>query len=328
MVYNGFFLKPRLFFKSNYKEFPVNHVLSLMDFSGDELNHLVQSALRIKADPAKFRGLMDGRWLLMLFQKTSTRTRLSFEIGVQQLGGKAVVMDWDESNFAISPIKYEARYVSGHVDLVMARLKQHGDVQALVEHSTVPVINGCDDKFHPCQALADIVTVYEAVGTFEGQTLTYTGIHNNVANSLAIACSKIGLNLILCTPEANPAAEDAALMKDLLSTGLIEQTQDLPDAARRSQFVYTDTWVDMEFFHDESYAEEKERRVKKMAPYQLNEENLAGSDAYILHDMPIHPGYEISAELVDSPRALIYQQAANRLYAQQALMLHLLGITG
>ena len=306
----------------------MKHLLSLEDFTSEEVQHVVRLALELKKNPLRFEGLLQGRWLLMLFQKSSTRTRLSFEMGIRQLGGNAMVMDWDKSNFAISPIKFEARYVSRHMDLVMARLKEHKDSHALAEFSKVPVINGCDDKFHPCQALADMMTVYETAGTFEGQTLTYVGIHNNVANSLAIACNHVGVKLVLVTPEINPAAADPELMKRVMANGYVEQSDDLGEAVARSNFVYTDTWVDMEFFNDDSFAEEKERRVTKMLPFQLNAESLKGSDAFILHDMPIHPGYEISEELVDSPRSRIYEQAENRMYAQQALMLHLLGSGG
>jgi ornithine carbamoyltransferase len=303
------------------------HCVTLDDFSAEELLHIVQLALRIKRDPASFEGLLRGRWLLMLFQKTSTRTRMSFEIGMGKLGGRALVMDWDASNFSISPIEYEARYASTHADLIMARLKLHVDLRRLADSSRVPVINGCDDKYHPCQGLADLLTVYEQAGTFAGQTVAYVGIHNNVANSLVCGLSKVGARLILVTPETNPAAEDPALMERALATGLVERTLNLREAAERADFVYTDTWVDMEFFHDPSYQAEKERRVKLLSPYQLNAENLAGSEATILHDMPIHPGYEISAELVDSPRSAIFRQAENRLYAQQALMLYLLGVS-
>lgn len=306
----------------------MKHLLSLEDLSSEEVQHIVQLALELKKNPQRFEGLLHGRWLLMLFQKSSTRTRISFEMGIRQLGGNAMVMDWDKSNFAISPIKFEAHYVSRHMDLVMARLKHHRDSHALAEFSSVPVINGCDDKFHPCQALADLLTVFETAGTFEGQTLTYVGIHNNVANSLVIACNHVGMNLILVTPETNPAAADPDLMKRMRAGGKIEISDDLQDAVARSNFVYTDTWVDMEFFDDDSFKAEKERRIEKMLPYQLNAETLKGSEAYILHDMPIHPGYEISEELVDSARSRIYEQAENRLYAQQALMLHLLGAGG
>ena len=304
----------------------MKHCISLKDFTAEETQTIVRTALSMKQAPERYRGLLAGRWLLMLFQKTSTRTRLSFEIGFQELGGHSIMMDWDTSNFAISPIRFEVRYASGHVDLIMARLKRHADILELAAHSLVPVINGCDDRYHPCQALADLLTIYEAADSFAGQTLTYVGIHNNVANSLAVGCAQCGVHLILVTPEVNRPAFDGETLDRLERDGALERTLDLSDAVGRSQFVYTDTWMDMEFFSDVSYEEEKERRLKTMLPYQLNAASLAHSNAYIMHDMPIHPGYEIEADLVDHPRSLIYRQAENRLYAQQALMLHLLDI--
>lgn len=303
----------------------MKHCISLRTFSPEEVQALVRRALEIKRSPERFKDALHGRWLLMLFQKTSTRTRMSFEMGIARLGGRSIVLDWDQTNFAISPIEYEARYVSQQTHLVMARLKRHQDLLELARHSRVPVINGCDDRFHPCQALADLLTVYEVAGGFAGQTLTYVGIHNNVSNSLAYACAKSGVHLILVTPESNPPAHDESMLTELERAGVLERTLDLKSAARRSQFVYTDTWVDMEHFSDPAYADEKKRRMALLQPYQLNKTNLGGATPYILHDMPIHPGYEISAELVDDSRSLIYQQAENRMYVQQALMMHLLG---
>lgn len=303
----------------------MKHVLTFDNFSGDELSSIIRLAHKIKQNPSQYAKRLEDRWLLLMFQKTSTRTRISFEVGMKKLGGNAVVMDWDSSNFAISPIRYEAQYVARHMDMVMARLKSHDDTMALAEFASIPIINGCDDKFHPCQALADLLTVYETAGGFEDQTITFTGIHNNVANSLAEACSKVGLRLILVTPESSPAAAEASNMEAWKASGWVEQMESLREAAEQSQFVYTDTWIDMEFFNDASYQAEKERRIKKMLPYQLSAENLGASQAYIMHDMPIHPGYEISADLVESPRSVIYQQAENRMYAQQALMLTLMG---
>ena len=305
----------------------VRHCLTLDHFNSEELLQMVHLALKLKREPDRFSGLMEGRWLLMLFQKTSTRTRLSFEIGMGRLGGRSVMMDWDSSNFSISPIEYEARYASSHTDLIMARLKLHRDMVTLTENSQVPVINGCDDPFHPCQALGDLVTIFEAAGSISGQPLTFVGIHNNVANSLACALPGLGGRLILVTPEVNPAAHDPEMMERMTATGLVERTLNMKEAVKRAQFVYTDTWVDMEFFDDKDYEAEKKRRIQVMLPYQLNAETLKDSDAFILHDMPIHPGYEISEELVHSPRSLIFTQAENRMYAQQALMLFLLGIS-
>jgi ornithine carbamoyltransferase len=305
----------------------MRHCVTLDDFSGDELLKIVQWAVKLKTHPERYQDILEGRWLLMLFQKTSTRTRLSFEVGMGKLGGRTIMMDWDSSNFSISPIQYEAQYASGHTDLIMARLKLHRNTLILAEHSRVPIINGCDDKFHPCQALADLVTVYEKAGSFEGQTLAFVGIHNNVANSLACSLPKVGGRLILVTPEVNPAANDPEMMERITASEQVERSLNLRESVQRAQFVYTDTWVDMEFINDDSYQEEKERRIALMMPYQINRENLAGSGAYILHDMPIHPGYEIAEDMVYAPNSLIFQQAENRMYAQQALMLYLLGIS-
>ncbi|MDH4247893.1 MAG: ornithine carbamoyltransferase [Deltaproteobacteria bacterium] len=304
----------------------MRHCISLGEFSGEEILHMVQLAHKLKQERNSFSGVFKGRTLLLLFQKTSTRTRLSFEVGFGRLGGQVVVMNWDTSNFAISPLEYEALYVSRQTDLMMARLKHHADIRNLAEHSIVPVINGCDDRYHPCQALADLLTIYEHTGTFKGQTLTYVGIQNNVSNSLSHALTSVGARIILVTPESNPAAEDPELLEQLSSTGLMERTLDLRAAVAKSGWVYTDTWVDMEFYHDPAYQEEKQRRIALMSPYQLNEKKLAGSKARILHDMPIHPGFEISKELVHDPRSVIFQQADNRLYVQQALMMYLLGL--
>ncbi|HUJ73358.1 MAG TPA: ornithine carbamoyltransferase, partial [bacterium] len=197
----------------------MKHCVSLAEIPPDDLRGLIRLGLRIKQQPQRYATLLEGRWLLMLFQKTSTRTRLSFELGMGKLGGRALVLDWKATNFSISPLEYEARYASRQVDLIMARLKHHADMRTLAAHSTVPVINGCDDRFHPCQALGDLLTVYETVGHLEGVTLTYVGVHNNVANALALACSKTGMRLLLVTPEVNAAAWDAELMEGLVAQG-------------------------------------------------------------------------------------------------------------
>lgn len=258
----------------------------------------------------------------MLFQKTSTRTRLSFEIGIQELGGRAIFMDWNTSNFAISPIRYEAKYVARHIDLIMARLVRHSDVVALADAVEIPVINGCTERYHPTQALADLLTIYEREKRFDGVTLAYIGIHNNVANSLVAAGTKVGLRVLLVTPEVNQASWDITLMEEAERTGLLEVTRD-PEALKKADYVYTDTWVDMEHFDDPAYADEKERRLRVMLPYQLRPELLGENDPYIMHDMPIHPGLEIAKGLIESPRSAIFDQAENRLHAQKSMMLYL-----
>jgi len=300
----------------------VKDLLTLRHYTRDEIMTIIEHAVAIKANPEKYANRLAGKNLLMLFQKTSTRTRLSFELGIQELGGRAIHMDWGTSNFAISPIRYEAMYVARHVHLIMARLLRHSDLVALAEAVDIPVINGCSEKYHPTQALADLLTIYEREKGFEGVTLGYIGIHNNVANSLVAAGTKVGLKVLLVTPEVNQASWDIALMEEAERTGLLEVTKD-PGALQKADYVYTDTWVDMENFDNPAYAEEKERRLRVMMPYQLRPELLGDKKPYIMHDMPIHPGLEIAKSLIESERSIIFDQAENRLHVQKSLMLYL-----
>lgn len=302
----------------------MKHLLSLQELNRDELLAILRLGLEIKRHPQDYYNACERKGLLMLFQKTSTRTLLSFQAGIGQMGGYPVVMDWDKSNFSLSPIQYEVRYASRNCDAIMARLKKHEDVLELARYSRVPVINGCCDKYHPCQALADLMTVYEVSGTFDSITLTYVGIHNNVANSLVAGCMTLGIRLILVTPIVNEASWDEALMQRAFASGWVERMDRLEDAAAQSDYVYTDTWIDMEFYHDPEYQAERERRMKTMLPFQVNRTTLGQSTAYLLHDMPIHPGFEIEAEQVESERSRIYEQAENRMHVQKALLLHLL----
>jgi len=164
------------------------------------------------------------------------------------------------------------------------------------------------------------MTIFETAGTFSGVTLAYVGIHNNVANSLIAGCITLGIKLLLVTPVINEASWDAELMERASRSGLVKKVDRLQEAAAQAHFVYTDTWVDMEFFLDSRYEEETKRRIETMMPYQLNKTNLGGYSPYVMHDMPIHPGYEIEDELIESTRSIIYEQADNRLHVQKALL--------
>jgi ornithine carbamoyltransferase len=302
------------------------HLLSLEDeLSGPELLRLVELARDVKERPEAYERACERKGLLLLLEKTSTRTTLAFSAAIHELGGYAVRLDWRESNFSISPLSFEARYVSSNCDAIMARLRRYEDLRELADNSSVPVINGCCNRYHPSQALADLLTIQEVAGTLEGSSVTYVGIHNNVANSLVAAGTRAGVRVGLVTPLTNPPADDEQLMANAAATGLLVRYDSVAEAAARSQFVYTDTWVDMEFFTDPAYAEERDRRVALMSPYQLNAENLGDARPWVMHDMPIHPGYEIAAELVDSERSVIFQQAENRLYAAKAMLLLALG---
>lgn len=302
----------------------IKRVLSLKEFDKETLVSIIKNGIEVKRNPKLFYQACDKKGLLMLFQKTSTRTNLSFQSGINQMGGYAVTMDWDTSNFSISPIQYEARYASRNCDVIMARLKKHTDLIELAKYSGVPVINGCCNKYHPCQALADLMTVYEVKGTFSGVTITYVGIHNNVANSLIAGCVALGIKLLLVTPIINEASWDEELMKEAYTSGFVENLNSVSEAVRRTDFIYTDTWVDMEYFSDINYQEEKNRRIEFMLPFQINKMNLCGYSPYIMHDMPIHPGFEIEEDLIESSNSIIYQQAENRMHVQKSLLLYLL----
>lgn len=286
---------------------------------------IIDKGIEIKHNPEKYQDSLKGRSLAMIFQKTSTRTRVSFEVAMTQLGGHAIYMDWRATNFTLADIYDETQYLSRNVDCILARLLKNSDLQVMAKASRVPVINGCDEKYHPSQAIADLITMKEKKGTLKNVKLVYVGIHNNVCNSLIEACTKVGVEITTVTPIFNEPSRDDELLEEAKKTGLYKTTLDLKEAIKDADFVYTDTWVDMEFFLDPKYAREKERRIKMMMPYQINKENMAGSNALIMHDMPIHRGYEISPEMIEDPRSIIYEQSENRLYSAKAILLKLLG---
>lgn len=301
-----------------------SHFLKLRDISPETLENLLRLAVKIKAEPDSVRAAADRKGLLLLFEKTSTRTSLSFQSAIARMGGYSVVMDWRQSNFPITAIEFETQYISRNCDVIMARLRSHASLRRLAAASQVPVINGCDDRYHPTQALADFLTILEVSGRFDGTTLCYVGVHNNVANCLIEGCVALGVRLLLVTPLTNPDALDPELESLAAASGLVERRPDLASAAREADYVYTDTWVDMEHFDAPEYADEQRKRIETMRPFQVNRDNLGGANPYLMHDMPIHPGYEIATELVESERSVIYRQAENRMYAEQALLLHLL----
>ena len=301
------------------------HLLTLKDWTPKQIEEVVNKSIEIRKEPAKYRTALRDKSLAMIFQKTSTRTRVSFEVAMTQLGGHALYLDWRTTNLALADVRDETKYMSRNVDCIMARLFKHADLKAMAEASRVPVINGCDEKYHPCQALADLMTVKEKKGKLKGAKLVYIGVHNNVCNSLIVGCTKTGVEITTATPIKNEPAIDKELLKEAEKTGLHHSTLDVKKAVKDADFVYTDTWIDMEFFLDPKFKEEKEKRTKLMMPYQINKRLVQGSKAYIMHDMPIHRGYEISADVINSPKSIIYQQSENRLHTAKAVLLKLLG---
>lgn len=302
------------------------HLITLKDWSAEEILAVVESGDLIKRNPADYAEALKGKTLALLFQKTSTRTRCAGEVGVTQMGGHALYLDWRVTNFGLADMGDEIHVLSRYADLIVVRLLKHADVVRAADYSQVPVMNGCCDRYHPMQALADLQTIREVYGQLEGIRLTYVGVFNNVCNSLIAAGLKVGMQVTVVAPETNPATDDPQLYAEAREAGCLQETDDLRGALETSDVVYTDTWIDMEYFLDSSFAEEKERRLQLFRPYQLNAELLDGlDDIRIMHCLPAHRGYEIDGPLLDDPRSVIFDQAENRLHSQKAVLLKLAG---
>ncbi len=301
----------------------MRHLPNLKDLSADEIQDILNRAAQIKANPDNYRTLLANQSMAMLFQKTSTRTRVSFEAGMTELGGHAIYVDWMTSNFVLSGIEHETAYLSRNVSCIMARLLHNSDLDKIISASQVPVINGCCEKFHPCQALTDLMTVSEHWdGALQDANILYVGVQNNVSNSLSIICDKLGVNLTLATPPQadNGESLDADVQTIIESSTHVRHVKDPQAAIDAADFIYTDTWVDMQYFNNPDFQDEKEARVAEMMPYQINQQLVGDRSLKIMHDMPIHDGYEITSELVYDPRSIIFDQAENRMHAQKGLL--------
>jgi ornithine carbamoyltransferase len=307
----------------------VNHFINFNNYQADFLNKIIERALVIKSNPAKYSTVLKGKRLYMLFQKTSTRTALSFGLGMTELGGFYFLQNWEDSNFAVGEIMDEVRYVGRNADVIMARLKLNQDINTMASYSTVPVINGCCNKYHPCQAMADMLTIKEIFGNFNVKLL-YMGVRNNVLNSLMETLPRLGGDLFSVTPLVNAPSVDNELFETAVKTGKFHEIdagiskKDLKDLIKEVDVVYTDSWVDMEFFNDKSFEKEKNERIARMIPFQINSELLEGSKAVVMQDMPIHAGYEISRDVVEKHINTILLQAENRRHAQNGILTVLL----
>ncbi len=302
----------------------VKHLIDWNSWKDHEIKEILDFASKIKHNRWGFQGYMTGKTLVMLFQKTSTRTRISFEVSMTEMGGHAIYMDWLTSNFKLSRVSYETAYLSRNATMIMARMKKHEELLEMRDSASIPVINGCCNRYHPCQAMADMLTIYEDRGSLEGAKLTYIGVHNNVVNSLMSAAAALDVELTLVCPVAEESDIDHMSKEKLKSKGLLVETLDIQKAVDTAEYIYTDTWINMEFFDAPEYQQFKNERIKQMMPYQVNLDLLKNSKAKIMHDMPIHPGFEITDECVSDPRSIILDQAENRLEAQKAIMIYLL----
>ncbi len=297
--------------------------LTLAEFGPEETRLILDEAVRIKSlqkSRIPYRPLR-GRTLAMVFQKPSNRTRVSFEVGMYQLGGHALHLSPEEIQIGKRETPGDTgRVLARYIDAIMVRTFDHEELSELASAADVPVINGLSDNHHPCQALADLITVREAFGAVEGVNIAYIGDGNNVAHSLAIACALTGANLTIAHPAGHSPVEEVIELAGKLGASPT-LTQDPQEAASGAQVVYTDVWASM------GQEAEAEERKKKFLPYQVNEElmSLADNDAIFLHCLPAHRGEEVAAEVIDGPRSRVLDQAENRLHAQKALLYLLLG---
>ncbi|MDD5171481.1 MAG: ornithine carbamoyltransferase [Candidatus ainarchaeum sp.] len=303
------------------------NVLSLKEYDGKWIESVVDLGLDIKKHPEKYTEALKHKTLAMVFQKSSTRTRLSFETGMTKLGGHGIFIDWRTTQLAIGGVQDEAKVISRYADAIMVRPLKHVTVAEFGKASRVPVINGLCEKYHPCQALADAMTIKEKKGKLKGTKVVYLGIANNVSNSLSVACARTGADFTLCTPERDPDSLDEEQLKGLRAMQNYHEESNIDKAVKGADILYTDTWVNMEFFTDPKFESEKKRREKTLMPYQLNKALLekAGPQAFSMHDMPAHIGYEIDEYALRSQRSLAFDQAENRMWAQMALLIKLTG---
>ncbi len=299
-------------------------LISVKDLAFSEIEDILNLTDRIKEDKAAFTNMLAGKTLTLIFQKPSNRTRVSFEVGMYQMGGYSVYLGPEEINLGIrESIKDVAKTLSRYVDAIVLRTFEHKNVLDLAQFATVPVINGLSDLLHPCQALADIYTIREKLKNIEGITLAYIGDGNNVCNSLLHACAKVGINMNIATPKGyepdksvlNEARVIAKTKKSAVNLFTLPQ-----EAAKGADVIYTDVWTSM------GQEKESKMREKIFKEFQINKNlvRLAGKNAVIMHCLPAHRGEEITDEVMESENSVIFDQAENRMHVQKAILIKLL----
>ncbi|MDH5648138.1 MAG: ornithine carbamoyltransferase [Gammaproteobacteria bacterium] len=295
------------------------HFLSLLDLTGDEFEQLIARAIELKSLQKKhiLHQPLQGKMLAMVFDKSSTRTRVSFETGMTQLGGNSMFLSPRDTQLGRGePIEDTARVLSRMVDVVVIRTDKHRTVETFAEYSSVPVINALTDRFHPCQLLADIQTYQEHRGSIVGKRVAWVGDGNNVCHSWMNAAKLLGFQLAIATPKGYEPDNDMVSA----TKQHIEMTTDPKAAVKDADIVVTDTWASM------GQEQEKSQREQAFAGYQVTTAlmQLAKPDALFMHCLPAYRGYEVSADVIDGPQSVVWDEAENRLHAQKALLEFLL----
>ena len=305
----------------------LRHFTAIAEHSTDELRHMLDVSFRLK-NQLKQTGRNDpvlaGKTLAMIFEKPSLRTRVSFAVGMTQLGGNGLLLRQEEVGLDTrEPLRDVARVLSSMCDGIMARTFEHAKVTDLAKWSSVPVINGLTDYSHPCQAMADLMTLMEHFGRdLNGRTVAYVGDGNNVARSLSVACGKFGVRFVIAAPKGYelPPADVERIRAQLPGMGFVA-TNDPAEAVKSADAVYTDTWVSM------GQEAEKAKRVKEFAGFRVDDDLMARAPkhAVVLHCLPAYRGLEISDQAMEGPQSLVFPQAENRLHFQKGLMAVLMG---
>lgn len=295
----------------------MKHLLKLADLSREEILSILNLADQLKYERKNgiFKEYLKGKKLGMIFQKSSTRTRVSFEAGMYELGGYALFLSNRDLQIGRGePVQDTARVLSRYLDAIMIRTFAQQEVEDLAKYGSIPVINGLTDYCHPCQVLADLMTIREKKGAFKGLKMCFIGDGNNMANSLMVGAVKMGMSFSIACPKGYEP--DAALMAWAKENGSFTLTQDVAEAAKDADVIYTDVWASM------GQEEEKAKREQAFAGYQVNEATMAVAmpDAMVLHCLPAHRGEEITAEVFEAHADEIFEEAENRLHAQKAVL--------
>ena len=297
--------------------------LTLQDYAANEIQEILESTRRFKEKTisTEEKNVLSEKSVVLLFQKSSTRTRVSFEVAISQLGGHPIYLGWSESQLGRGEtIADTARVLSRYVDAIVARVYRQRDLEEMARYADIPVINALSDLYHPCQIVADLYTMWEKFGYLRGLRVAYIGDGNNVCNSLLIGCSKIGIDISVACPQGYEPASEAlnSARRNSEETGSkIEVLRDPFEAARDADVIYTDTFVSM---GDE--AEREERLAVFLPKYQVNAELLeaASKDVIFMHCLPAHRNEEVTDEVIDGPRSVVWDEAENRLHTAKAIL--------
>lgn len=299
----------------------IRHLRSLFDVSSSEIQDIFIETAKMKKNPRADKGLLADKHIGLIFQKPSNRTRVSFEVGISQLGGRAIYLSPGEINLGVrEAVPDVAKTLSRYLDGIVVRVFRQSDVEELAKYGSIPVVNALSDMYHPCQALTDIFSIKEHFGALKGLTLGYIGDGNNVGHSLIIAAAKVGMNVRMATPKGyEPDLEIVSQAREFAkeNDSEIALSNSPEEAAKGAQILYTDVWVSM------GEEAQLERRLKDFKNFQVNKElaDLADKNYIFMHCLPAHRGQEVSADVMDDPtHSIVFDQAENRLHTQKAIL--------